>query len=163
MGLVEGRLVSSSPMHLSGTASLTVPADAAAMEIQSDTEKPLVCLLTPKGLEYVSGVGSVKVPGGKPYNFGSMEPKIDKSGDVSGKPSPKATEQLTHPDWPRSPFLPTLMAPQGDQVIFYICIKDSSISASPGKCPVCGKDLDYYERDDKYLWPRVKPGTVYTR
>ena len=66
--LSEGSI--SGPMRLSGTASFAVPVSAAVLQITSNPQKPLVFRLTAKGLEYVSGFGNVKVPGGKSYDFG---------------------------------------------------------------------------------------------
>ncbi|HLX68051.1 MAG TPA: hypothetical protein VKV04_00345 [Verrucomicrobiae bacterium] len=62
----------SGPIRLSGTASFAVPASAAILQFQSDPQKPLVFLLTAKGLKYVSGTGSIKAAGGKLYNFSGL-------------------------------------------------------------------------------------------
>ncbi len=69
MGLVEGKLVSSGPMLLSGSVSMAMSASGAVIDFESSLSDPLVFQLTKGGYQYVSGTGSVKLPSGKVYTF----------------------------------------------------------------------------------------------
>jgi hypothetical protein len=69
MGLVEGKLVSSGPMLLSGNVSMAMSASGAVIDFDSSLSDPLVFQLTKSGYQYVSGTGGVKLPSGKVYTF----------------------------------------------------------------------------------------------
>jgi hypothetical protein len=69
MGLVEGKLVSSGPMLLSGNVSMAMSASGAVIAFDSSLSDPLVFQLTKSGYQYVSGTGGVKLPSGKVYMF----------------------------------------------------------------------------------------------
>jgi hypothetical protein len=63
--------VSSTPVHVKGMAGLKVPDGVGVIEVASDEGSPLRFVMTPKGLRYDSGSGSVTVPSGKQYTYGA--------------------------------------------------------------------------------------------
>lgn len=69
MGLDNGRLVSSGPVIVSGSVAMSTPIGNAVIDFSASTDQPLVFQLTKNGFQYVSGSGSVTLPGGKTYKF----------------------------------------------------------------------------------------------
>jgi len=69
MGLSEGRLVSSGPMVARGTVSMAMSDDAAVIDFNASPADPLVFQLTKDGYQYISGTGTVKLPGRKVQAF----------------------------------------------------------------------------------------------
>ncbi len=86
MALVDGQLVSTGPMMVSGTVSIALTPDANVIEFTSATD-PLVFLLTKNGYQYISGTGTVKLPDGKIYKFAEPNGADVKARDGANQPT----------------------------------------------------------------------------
>lgn len=69
MGLVDGKLVTTGPIKISGTIDMFSANDASVYKIQSISSEPLVLLLTKIGFKYISGKGTVTIPNGQKFDF----------------------------------------------------------------------------------------------
>ena len=69
MAMTDGRLVSSTPVTVKGYAAMRVPDEVSTIRVVSDPDSPMQFLMTPEGLVYQSGGGTVTLPDGTELEY----------------------------------------------------------------------------------------------
>ncbi len=73
MGFKNGKMVSSGPMLITGNISTAIPSKSQVLVFDSSEGNDLVFELTAGGYRYVSGKGTLELPGGVKYTFPGLK------------------------------------------------------------------------------------------